>query len=120
MPVNKEREERAKEFARKHWPEALAATVTIAGAAALLLIRYYKQKEKRLTGGSLEHLEVLEDEARSGIQEIPVLIETGEEVMRALPGADEIAQVMSDQIPDSEGQTAMATLAATGKPKRGK
>jgi len=82
--MTKEKWDDAKKFALNHWPEALAATLTVSGAAAFLLIRYFKQK--KLSENTRRELEVLEQETKVGYQETPVLLETGISVIKQIPG----------------------------------
>jgi hypothetical protein len=114
------REERnidAKEFARKHWPVAVAATLTVGGAATWLLIRYIKERQvKKLTDSNRVQLDVLEKEATIGKEETSVLLETGPAVNREFPGSREIASAMVESIPDNTGKNAMTVLSQLKDP----
>ena len=101
-----------KKFAFNNWPEALAATLTISGAAAFLLIRYYRQK--KLSDQTLKELAVLEQETQVGNQEAPVFLETGASVIKKLPGSENTAKIMATSIPDPAGQEVMNALGEMG------
>lgn len=106
--MSKEQGLDAKEFARKHWPEALAAAITISGAATWLIIRYHKQK--KLAESTRLELDVLEDEAVMGSEDTAVLLETGSTVINQLNGSPETAAEMASSIPNESGQAAMTVL----------
>jgi hypothetical protein len=112
--MSNEKSSDAREFARHHWPEALAAAITVSGAATWLLIRYYKQR--KLTESTRSQLDVLENEAVVGNQDTAVLLETGSSVIEELPGSHETAAAMVASIPDKPGQNAMTVLSQLKNP----
>lgn len=106
----KEKLEGAGEFAKKHWKEATLATLTVAGAATWLLIRYYKQRKEKLSDTEEKLLDELEDEATRGHENTPVFFETGVMVVNGVPGAVADAAEMAEVIPDEKGRETMSTL----------
>ncbi len=107
MSTPEKRTPLAKEFVAEHWSKILVGT--LAGAAILLLIRYYRRRKLgQVTTEEERELQTLEREAVSGHQETPVLLETGLAAIE-LPGARELAEELAGELEGAAGST-MKTL----------
>jgi hypothetical protein len=91
--MKKEFSQKAEQFAKENWPEIFAGTGVVASAVILLLVRYYKSRRTESDSVvEVPDLNVIEGEALStGIDEVPMLLETGTYAVDSIPDGDNIA-----------------------------
>lgn len=83
--------ERLHEFARNSWPEV--AAFTTAGVAAIVVIRYLRY-HRHLNEYQVKVLDESETEAANAPREADA-VRVGDDIVRAVRGADVIAQAMA-------------------------
>jgi hypothetical protein len=105
---------KAKEFAKEHWPKMVAGTV--AGAAILLLIHFYRKHREKSDPTTEKALDHLAGEAVNGRDQTSTILETGVAVMKTLP-ADIAAEAtaMAEAAPSLAAQETMEALSKLGK-----
>lgn len=112
--THSEKNWRAREFAKEHWPKMAAGTV--AGAAILLLIHFYRKHKEKEDGAVDTKLDHLEQEAAIGRDPLSTILETGIAVMKTLPPESvATATEMASVAPTPQAQESMETLAGLAK-----
>lgn len=88
------------EFVKENWPKILHLTGgALAGAAIILLIRYHKKiRDEKLSEQEEDDLEILSSEAEMGIQETPMILETGLAAAEKIPNSDKLSSELADAI----------------------
>ena len=110
------------QFAREHWIGVLLASSTLAGAAVLLLIRYFRLKHAEevesqtsdrpspdMSPLTARELAVLELEATTGQDPTVVTLEAGVAAKNIIPNAAQIIAELAQGV-DPEGKEALNTL----------
>lgn len=109
------------EFAKKNWG-TIAAIASLGGAGIVLLIRYYRHRQKiegqQIDASLSRHLDVLENEALCDVPDVIKMLETAPVVKQALddsgvvPGAsvDEIITALSQGVPEAQARQILEIL----------
>lgn len=121
--MNKRERSTPQQFAKEHWKGVLLASSTLAGAAILLLIRYFRQEHAEEVAAQTKiapvanidpltarELAVLELEAATGRDSTVLLLETGTAAKEVIPNAGEILELLAQGITDKQAQDILRTL----------
>lgn len=113
MPLSQHEKERAQAFAKEHWPIITAGT--LAGAAILLLIKYFRDRKKELGDTTSDgDLNVYEGEAKYGTDKTAVLLETGAAICRDIPDVTELTAALAQGLEGAD-RDVMETLGGVSK-----
>lgn len=116
------------EFAKKNWG-AIATIASLGGAGIVLLIRYYRHRQK-VEGKQIDvslsrQLDVLENEAQSDVPEVVKMLETAPEVKKTLEklgvssGVDvnEIIRALAQGVPEVQAKQILDILSQIDQKK---
>lgn len=99
IDLDKSEQKSAREFAQKHWKTITAATAV--GAAAIFLVRFYRQRSK-IDGPENDDVEQFLEDAEKHPVEVPLLFEAIVPLLEKLPGSRALAGKLVRMLPDRE------------------